>query len=149
MPETTLREKYESASKSYRPGSLERELHMIQLSITRCSCTAILWVSLVSFAAITLYVASQRVFISVVVLLLYRLGKKTLDINSYTEGYFSMSLKWSGTRKSLMEPSHLTRDQVKHFINWVFQKSLRGWINLHMERYKQKMIKRTDGGAFR
>jgi hypothetical protein len=29
-------------------------------SPTRCSCIAILWVSLVSFAAITLYVASQR-----------------------------------------------------------------------------------------
>jgi hypothetical protein len=30
---------------------------------TRCSCIAILWVSLVSFATITLCVASQRVFI--------------------------------------------------------------------------------------
>jgi hypothetical protein len=33
---------------------------MVQLSATRCSCIAILWVSLVSFAATTLYVASQR-----------------------------------------------------------------------------------------
>jgi hypothetical protein len=39
---------------------------MIQLSTTRCSCIAILWVSLVSFAAITLCVASHRVFIVVV-----------------------------------------------------------------------------------
>jgi hypothetical protein len=36
---------------------------MVQLSATRCSCIAILWVSLVNFAAITLCVASQRVFI--------------------------------------------------------------------------------------
>jgi hypothetical protein len=38
---------------------------MVQLSATRCSCIAILSVSLVSFAAIILCVASQRVFIVV------------------------------------------------------------------------------------
>jgi hypothetical protein len=38
---------------------------MVQLSATRCSCIAILWVSLVSLAAITLCDASQRVFIVV------------------------------------------------------------------------------------
>jgi hypothetical protein len=38
---------------------------MVQLSATRCSCIAILWVSLVSFATMTLRVASQRVFIVV------------------------------------------------------------------------------------
>jgi hypothetical protein len=42
---------------------LERELQMVQLSATRCSRIAILWVSLASFDAITLCVASQRVFI--------------------------------------------------------------------------------------
>jgi hypothetical protein len=47
-------------------GRLERELQMEQLPATRCSCIAILWVSLVSFAAITHCVASQRVFIVVV-----------------------------------------------------------------------------------
>jgi hypothetical protein len=41
------------------PGN--RELQIVQLSATRCSCIAILWVSLVNFAAITLCVASQRV----------------------------------------------------------------------------------------
>jgi hypothetical protein len=35
---------------------------MVQLSATRCSCIAILWVSLMSFASITLCLASQRVF---------------------------------------------------------------------------------------
>jgi hypothetical protein len=57
---------YEGASKSFRTGRLDRELQMAQLSATRCSCIAFLWVSLVSFAAITLCVASQWVFMIVV-----------------------------------------------------------------------------------
>jgi hypothetical protein len=44
---------YEGVSKSFRIGHLERELQIVQLSATRCSCIAILWVSLVSFAVIT------------------------------------------------------------------------------------------------
>jgi hypothetical protein len=52
---------YEGVSKSFRSGRLERELQMAQLSATKCSCIAILWVSLVSFVAITLCVPSQRV----------------------------------------------------------------------------------------
>jgi len=56
---------YEDVSKSFRTGRLERELQMVQLSATTCSCIAILWVSLVSFAAITLCVFSQQVFIVV------------------------------------------------------------------------------------
>jgi hypothetical protein len=36
---------------------------MVQLSATKCSCITILWVGLVSFAAIALCVASQRVLI--------------------------------------------------------------------------------------
>jgi hypothetical protein len=51
----------EGVSRSFRTGRLERELP----SATRRSCIAILWVSLVSFAAITLCVASQQVFIVV------------------------------------------------------------------------------------
>jgi hypothetical protein len=53
--------RYKCVSKSFRTGRLERELRMVQLSATRCSCIAILWVSLVSFVAITLCVASQVV----------------------------------------------------------------------------------------
>jgi hypothetical protein len=56
---------YEGVSKRFRTGRLERELQMIQLSATRCSFIAILWVSLVSFSAITLCFASQRVFIAI------------------------------------------------------------------------------------
>jgi hypothetical protein len=58
---------YQDVSKSFWTGRLERELQMVQLSATRCSCVAILWVSLVSFAAITFCVASLRVFIVLVV----------------------------------------------------------------------------------
>jgi hypothetical protein len=52
---------YETVSKSFRTCRLTWEMQMVQLSATRCSCIAILWVSLVSFAAITLCVAFQRV----------------------------------------------------------------------------------------
>jgi hypothetical protein len=50
--------KYEGVSKSFRTGRLERELQMVELSATGRSCIAILWVSLVSFVAIILCVAS-------------------------------------------------------------------------------------------
>jgi hypothetical protein len=53
---------YEGSSKSFRTGCPERELQMVQLSATRCSFIAILWASLVSFAAIILCVASQCFF---------------------------------------------------------------------------------------
>jgi hypothetical protein len=48
----------EGVSKSFRTGRLEGKLQMVQLSATRCSFMAILLVSLVSFAVITLYIAS-------------------------------------------------------------------------------------------
>jgi hypothetical protein len=46
-------------------GHPEKELQMVQFSATRCSCIAILGVSLVSFATITFCIASQLVFIVV------------------------------------------------------------------------------------
>jgi hypothetical protein len=49
----------------FRTSRVERELQMVQLSGTNCSCITILWVSLVSFTAITLCIASQWVFIVV------------------------------------------------------------------------------------
>jgi hypothetical protein len=53
------------------------------LPATRCSCIAILWVSLVSFAAITLCVASKQVFIDAVVYFVIDSVRKLLDIPSY------------------------------------------------------------------
>jgi hypothetical protein len=73
---------YEDVSKSFRAGRLERELQMVQLFDTRCSCIAILWVSLVSFAVITLSVASQRVFIVVVYFVIHSV-RKLLDTPPY------------------------------------------------------------------
>jgi hypothetical protein len=58
---------YEGVSKSFRTDRMERELQTVQLSATRCSCNATLWVSLVSSPAITHCVVSQRVFVVVVV----------------------------------------------------------------------------------
>jgi hypothetical protein len=60
---------------------VDRELQMVQLSATRCSCIAILWVSLVSFVAITLCVASHGVFI--VVYFVIDSVQKLLDTPSY------------------------------------------------------------------
>jgi hypothetical protein len=72
---------YEGVSKSFRTDRLEQELQMVQLSATGCSCVCILWVSLVSFATITLCVASQRVFI--VVYFVTDSVRKLLDTASY------------------------------------------------------------------
>jgi hypothetical protein len=76
--------KYEGVSRSFRTGHRERELQMVQLSDTRCTCIPILWISLVSFSAITLYVASQRVFI--VVDFFIDSVRKLLDSPSYVLG---------------------------------------------------------------
>jgi hypothetical protein len=79
----TVRVKYEDVSTSFRTGHLERELQMVQHSAARCSCITILWVSLVSFAAITLYVASQRVIPKVRVYFVIDLVQKLLDTPLY------------------------------------------------------------------
>jgi hypothetical protein len=56
---------------------------MVQLSATRCYCIAILWVSLVRFATITLYVASQRVIPKVSVYFVIDSVRELLDTPSY------------------------------------------------------------------
>jgi hypothetical protein len=63
---------------------------MVQLSATRCSYIATLWVSLVSFAAITLCVASQRVFIVVSIYFVIDSVRKILDTPSYTRHCLSV-----------------------------------------------------------
>jgi hypothetical protein len=74
--------KYEGISKSFWIGRLERELQMVQLSATRCSCIAILWVSLVSFDAITFCVAYQQVFIVVSIYFVIDSVRKLLETPS-------------------------------------------------------------------
>jgi hypothetical protein len=78
---------YEGVSKTFRTGRLERELQMLQLCATRCSCIAIFLgggVSLVSFAAITLCVTCQRMFIVVVYFVIVSV-RKVLDKPSYEQ----------------------------------------------------------------
>jgi hypothetical protein len=58
---------FEVVSKNFRTGRLEPQLHIVHLYVTGYGCVAILRVSLVSFVAITLFVASQLVFIVIVV----------------------------------------------------------------------------------
>jgi hypothetical protein len=70
--------------------------------ITRYSCIAILWVSLASFAAITLCVASQRVFV-VVVYFVSDSVRKFFDIPSYSV------LKWG----SLLKKGPLITPRIK------------------------------------
>jgi hypothetical protein len=94
---------YEGVTKSFRTGRLERKLQMVQLSATRYSYIAILWVSQVSFAAITLCVASQRVFIVVSVYFVIDSVRKLLDTPSYIsavltrEIFFVLVLHLKGT----------------------------------------------------
>jgi hypothetical protein len=58
---------YKGISKSFQTGCMEWELQILQLSATKCSCIAVLWISLVSFVAITLCVASQWAFIIIII----------------------------------------------------------------------------------
>jgi hypothetical protein len=58
-------------------------MQMVQLSAIKCICIAISWVSLVSFASITLCVASQWVFIVVGVYFVIDSVRKLLDTPSH------------------------------------------------------------------
>jgi hypothetical protein len=71
---------------------------MLQLFATRCSCIAILCVILVSFAAIMICVASQRMFIVVSVYFVIDSVRKRLDTLSYGVGLvFEKALDWIPT----------------------------------------------------
>jgi hypothetical protein len=63
--------------------SLQQELQMVQFSATRCSCIVIFWASLVSLAAVTLCVASQRVIQKVSVYFVIDSVRKLFDTPSY------------------------------------------------------------------
>jgi len=76
MSDYQLPKKYECISKSFRTGRLE-------LSATRCSCIVILWVSLLGLAALTLRVASQRVYIVVSTYFVIDSVRKLLNTPSY------------------------------------------------------------------
>jgi hypothetical protein len=77
---------------------------MVYLFATNCSCIAILWVSLVSFTAIILCVASQRVFIVVVYFVIDSV-RKLLDTPSYCPHGVIWLVRWNVGRSQ--EPSGL------------------------------------------
>jgi hypothetical protein len=138
---------YEGVSKIFRTGRLERELQMLQLSATRFNCIAILWVSLVSFAAITLCVASQRVFIVVVVYFVIDSVRKLLDTHSYevVNIYIKYSLNltniWSYNRWFSRLWSNETRLNLGLFWNCFNFKIIinvtRIWIPYNMSRNRR------------
>jgi hypothetical protein len=109
---------YEGVPKNFRTGRLERELQMVQLSTTRWGCIAILWVSLVSFAAITLCVASQRVFVVDFVIDSVR---KLLDTPSYST--YTLYLNTSNTINHFSVRMHSFR---AHF--WTVWNRIRMWF---------------------
>jgi hypothetical protein len=74
---------YEGVTKSFQTGHLKQKLQMVQLSATRCSCIAILWVSLVSFATITLWRGQQQVIPKVSMYFVIDSVWKLLDTPSY------------------------------------------------------------------
>jgi hypothetical protein len=79
---------------------------MVQLSATRCICIAVLLVSIVSFVAITLCIASQRVFIVVRVYFVIDSVRNLLDTPSYC-------VAWSGVFRKC--------DQVRFEIDIKFE----------------------------
>jgi hypothetical protein len=101
---------YEGVSKSFRTGRLERGLQIVQLSATRCSCIGILWVSLVSFAAITLCVASQRVVFR------YRLSPETFRYTLVRRVWYASTRTW-GCLLSRPDLHRHTVFQKSHFRN--------------------------------
>jgi hypothetical protein len=77
---------YEGVPRSFRTGRLEREMQMVELSATRCS--------LVSLAAITLCVASQRVFVVVSAYFVIHSDRKLWDTPSYDDQINTVRWAW-------------------------------------------------------
>jgi len=104
--------KYEGVPKSFWTGRLERELQMVQLSDTRCSCIAILWVRLASFAAITLCVASQRVFIVVSAYFVVYSVRKLLNTPSYDAIVLHHVTRWFRYHSTMRNVEHCQLTQM-------------------------------------
>jgi hypothetical protein len=124
---------YDCVSKNFRTGRLERELHIVQLSATRCSCIATMWVSLASFAAITLCIASQRVFVVVSVYFVIDSVRKLLDTPSYTVSSIHTAASTYMPSLNIPEMSgpELQKDATQTY--WTLNKrhSLQSHSNLH------------------
>jgi hypothetical protein len=120
-------EVYECVSKSFRTGSLQQELQMVQFYDTRCSYSASLWVSLVSFAAVTLYVASQRATSKMSVYFVIDWVQKLLDTQSYNLIYV-LTVSGFTTKPSAVHFPHYCAFSSVLFLN-------RRWL-IHFNRNK-------------
>jgi hypothetical protein len=81
-------------TKSFRTGGLERETQMVQLFATQDAVVISLFceVSLVSFAAITLFVTSQRVIPKVSVYFVIDSVRKLLDTPSQKPNNYNVGI---------------------------------------------------------
>jgi hypothetical protein len=141
---------YDGLSKRSRTSRLELELLIVQLSATTCSYIAILWVSLVSFASITLCVASRRVFIVVSVYFVIDSVRKLFDTLSYMRMCFNIRVEFlrfvtqcnvvvwwkmeaAWTSKTLVSSHNLTRrlnpEELEFWPPWESLKSVVTWLS--------------------
>jgi hypothetical protein len=115
---------YEGVSKSFRTGRLKPELQLVKLSATRCSCIAILWVSLVSSTATTLCVASQRVIQKLSVYFIIDSVRKLLDTPSYNRNILNVIVT------QLLEPLQMFTSILNLFIIWMSRVITEWWETL-------------------
>jgi hypothetical protein len=117
-------------------------MQMVQLSATRRSCIAIMWVSLVSFAAITICVAFQRVFVVVVVYFIIDLVRKLLNIPScvyiiffsnyppiflvFFHGVTFQDVQWTKLWTYFVFPSDLHAQPIPNSVIWI-PRNRRSW----------------------
>jgi hypothetical protein len=100
---------------------LGARLQMVQLSATRCSCIAILRVSLVSFVAITFCVASQRAFVVVYLVMTqsqyssFTNVRREAHLNIYEFGpYLSENTASPGRKIVVRSDSQMKRRNTLH-----------------------------------
>jgi hypothetical protein len=139
---------YEGVSKSFRTFSPERELQMVQLSANTCSCGAILWVRLMSFAAITLCVASQRVFIVVVVVdFVIDPVRKPLDTPSYIH---AQSETWTHDLRALDREATVTNNFTVIIYSYsdIPQHSLHNYNYWNTVLKKQFIYRKSSSSSF-
>jgi hypothetical protein len=139
--------KYEGITKIFRTGRLEWELQMAQLSATSCSCIAIVWVSLVSFAAITLCVVSQRVIPKVSAYFIIDSVPKRLDTPSYAGGIRQGSHYelWRDTLDNMLREgerlspkSSITNFPATNLQRWILQ------VYFKMHKFSIFMVTRSN-----
>jgi hypothetical protein len=111
---------------------------MVQLSATRCSCIAILWVSLVSFASITLCVTSQLEITKVSVYFVIDSVRKLLDTRSYSYYGILISQKQQIIPKLLTHTHTSWKRCTDLFNSWTWSC---GTIKMMKTLYRKLLVK--------